>query len=210
MNRFQFIKPDTIDEAIQAFREGNDPIFMAGGMTLIASMKQRLAAPEEIIDLAGLKMSGIERQADGIEIGALTTHAEIEASNLIRSDIPALSELAGLIGDPQVRNRGTIGGAIANADPAADYPAGLLGLNAEIRTNKRVIKADDFFLDLFDTALEEGELITSIFVKTPDKSAYKKLSNPASRYAIVGVYVSKYGSNIRVGVTGAGPNAYRW
>ena len=163
MYDFNYHKPYSIDEAIQLFLGAEDGIYLAGGHTLLPSMKQRLAAPTDVIDLAGIEgLSGVELVGAGLEIGALTTHDEVATSPVVQAVIPALAELASLIGDAQVRNRGTIGGSVANSDPAADYPAGVLGLAAEIVTNKRSVSADDFFTAMFETALEEGELITKI------------------------------------------------
>lgn len=210
MYDFNYHKPGSIDEAIQLFLAAEDGVYLAGGHTLLPSMKQRLAAPTDLIDLAGIKgLSGVEYAGADLEIGALTSHDEVATSPVVRSVIPALAELASLIGDAQVRNRGTIGGSVANSDPAADYPAGVLGLGAEIVTNKRSIAADDFFTGMFETALEEGELLTKIKFPKPDAAAYVKFPNPASRYATVGVFIARTGSGIRVAITGAAPSAFR-
>lgn len=210
MYDFNYHKPDSIDEAIQLFLGAEDGIYLAGGHTLLPSMKQRLAAPTDVIDLAGIEgLSGVESVGADLEIGALTAHDEVATSPVVQSVIPALAELASLIGDAQVRNRGTIGGSVANSDPAADYPAGVLGLGAEIVTNKRSITADDFFTAMFETALEEGELITKIRFPKPEAAAYVKFPNPASRYATVGVFIARTGSGIRVAITGAAPNVFR-
>jgi carbon-monoxide dehydrogenase medium subunit len=168
-------------------------------------MKLRLAAPGNLIDLSRVEeLRSIERSARSVTIGAMTTHAEVANSPEVREAIPALAELAEMIGDPHVRNRGTIGGSVANNDPSADYPAACLALNATIVTNKRKIPADEFFTGLFETALEEGEIITRISFPIPAKAGYAKFRNPASRYALVGVFVAKRASEIRVAVTGAG------
>ncbi|MFP6794823.1 MAG: xanthine dehydrogenase family protein subunit M [Pseudomonadales bacterium] len=210
MYDFNYHKPDSIDEAIQLFLGAEDGIYLAGGHTLLPSMKQRLAAPTDVIDLAGIEgLSGVESVGADLEIGALTAHDEVATSPVVQSVIPALAELASLIGDAQVRNRGTIGGSVANSDPAADYPAGVLGLGAEIVTNKRSITADDFFTAMFETALEEGELITKIKFPKPQAAAYVKFPNPASRYATVGVFIARTGSGIRVAITGAAPSVFR-
>lgn len=210
MYDFNYHKPDSIDEAIQLFLGAEDGIYLAGGHTLLPSMKQRLAAPTDVIDLAGIEgLSGVESVGADLEIGALTAHDEVATSPVVQSVIPALAELASLIGDAQVRNRGTIGGSVANSDPAADYPAGVLGLGAEIVTNKRSITADDFFTAMFETALEEGELITKIKFPKPEAAAYVKFPNPASRYATVGVFIARTGSGIRVAITGAAPSVFR-
>jgi carbon-monoxide dehydrogenase medium subunit len=210
MYDFNYHKPDSIDEAIQLFLGAEDGIYLAGGHTLLPSMKQRLAAPTDVIDLAGIEgLSGVESVGADLEIGALTAHDEVATSPVVQSVIPALAELASLIGDAQVRNRGTIGGSVANSDPAADYPAAVLGLGAEIVTNKRSITADDFFTAMFETALEEGELITKIKFPKPEAAAYVKFPNPASRYATVGVFIARTGSGIRVAITGAAPSVFR-
>ena len=186
MYDFNYHKPGSVDEAIQLFLGAQDGVYLAGGHTLLPSMKQRLAAPTDVIDLAGIEgLSGVKSVGSDIEIGALTAHDEVANSPVVQSVIPALAELASLIGDAQVRNRGTIGGSVANSDPAADYPAGVLGLGAEIITNKRSITADDFFTAMFETALEEGELIIKIKFLRPKAAAYVKFPNPASRYASV-------------------------
>ena len=210
MYDFNYHKPGSIDEAIQLFLRAEDGIYLAGGHTLLPSMKQRLAAPTDVIDLAGIEgLSGVEDAGADLEIGALTAHDEVATSSVVQSIIPALAELASLIGDAQVRNRGTIGGSVANSDPAAGYPAGVLGLGAEIVTNKRSIAADDFFTAMFETALEEGELLTKIKFPKPEAAAYVKFPNPASRYATVGVFIARTGSGIRVAITGAAPSVFR-
>ncbi len=179
-------------------------------MTLIPTMKQRLAQPSDLIDLGAVaELSGIRREGDELVIGATTTHAEVAASEEVRSAIPALAELADHIGDPAVRARGTIGGSIANADPAADYPAAVVGLGATVQTNARSIAADDFFTGLFETALDDGELVTAVRFPIPSRAAYAKFPNPASRYAVVGVMISEGSGGIRVAVTGAGSSVFR-
>ena len=184
--------------------------FLAGGMSLLPAMKLRLAAYSDLINIKKIKaLSGIKVSSKSIKIGATTTHAEVSTSKEVGKSIPSLSMLADGIGDPQVRNRGTIGGSIANNDPAADYPSACLALNATIHTSKRKIPADKFFKGMFETDLKKGELIEAIEFEVPDKSSYSKFPNPASRYAIVGVYVAKLKKEVRVAVTGAGSSVFR-
>ncbi len=210
MYQFNYHRPATLDEATALYNEADDPIYLSGGQTLIPTMKQRLAAPTDVIDLAGIDgLSGITVSGGVVQIGAFTRHAQVAASEAVRSAIPALADLAGQIGDGQVRNRGTIGGSVANSDPAADYPAAVVGLGATVHTDQRDIAGDDFFKDLFETALEPAEIITSIDFPVPTRAAYQKFPNPASRYAVVGVLVADFDGTIRVGVTGAGPCAFR-
>ena len=210
MYEFQYHKPSSISEVKEIISSLDDPKIMAGGMTLIPTMKQRLAAPSDIIDLSEIKeLKGISKKDNHLLIGSMTTHFEVHNSELVNQEIPSLAYLAGLIGDPMVRHRGTIGGSIANSDPSADYPSSVISLGATIITDKREIEADEFFIDLFETALDENELILSIKFPIPKKSAYVKFPQPASRYALVGVFVSDTDKGIRVGVTGAGPCAFR-
>ena len=205
MYNFNYQKASSRDDAVSAQSSADDGSYLAGGMTLIPTLKMRLAQPSDLIDLADLSdLVGITDDGSAITIGAMTTHAAVADSDVVSSKIPALAALAGHIGDPQVRNRGTIGGSVANNDPAADYPAGCIGLNATIITNKREILADDFFTGMFETALEEGELVTAVSFPIADKAAYAKFPNPASRYAIVGVMVAQTGGETRAAVTGAG------
>lgn len=197
-------------EAIDLYAKSDDPMYLGGGMTLIPTMKQRLAEPTDVIDLSDLEeLAGIEAMNDKISVGAFTRHNEVATDREIKARLPVLSKLAGNIGDNQVRNRGTIGGSIANSDPAADYPAAVIGLGATIVTQKREIAADDFFLDLFETALEPGEILVRINFPIPLRAVYRKFPNPASRYAVVGVLVAEFTDQVRVGVTGAGPCAFR-
>jgi carbon-monoxide dehydrogenase medium subunit len=184
--------------------------FLAGGMTTIPSMKLGLGTYKDIIDIKGIKkLSGIKVSGKILKIGATTKHVEVATSREVKKSIPSLAALAEGIGDPQVRNRGTIGGSIANNDPSADYPSACIALNASINTsNNRKIDAENFFRGLFETALKKGEIIESIEFEIPQKSNYQKLPNPASRYAVVGVYVAKYKSGVNVGVTGAKPCVY--
>ena len=178
--------------------------FLAGGMTTIPSMKLGLATYKDLIDIKNIKkLNGIKISNKSVTIGAATKHVEVAKSKEIKKTIPSLSNLAEGIGDPQVRNRGTIGGSIANNDPSADYPSACMALNATIHTNERKIDASKFFKGMFETALKKGELIEAVEFQIPDKSSYQKHPNPASRYAIVGVYVAKYKENVNVSVTGA-------
>jgi carbon-monoxide dehydrogenase medium subunit len=209
MYDFTYHRPATIDEAARLMAAASDGKYMSGGMTLIPTLKQRLAQPSDVIDLGGLNNSGIELAGSTLVIRAGTIHEDVSLSATVKQAIPALAHLAGLIGDPHVRHRGTIGGSVANNDPAADYPAACLGLGATIRTNRREIAADDFFVGLFETALEDGEIITEIAFPVPRRAGYVKFRNPASRYAMVGVFVADTGSGVRVAVTGAGPCVFR-
>ncbi len=212
MYAFEYHRPTSVRQAASLAAKTEDAKFLAGGHTLLPTMKQRLAAPGHLIDLGQIaELRGIERSPRAVAIGALARHAEVANSADVQQAIPALAELAEMIGDPHVRNRGTIGGSIANNDPAADYPAACLALGATFVTNKRKIDADDFFQGLFTTALEEGEIITKVSFPVPQKAAYAKFRNPASRYALVGVFVAKRAGEIRVAVTGAGSNGvFRW
>ncbi|MDC0998394.1 xanthine dehydrogenase family protein subunit M [Alphaproteobacteria bacterium] len=206
MHDFNYHKTSNIEEAVKVHMGAEDGTYMAGGQTLLPTLKQRLAAPTDIIDIAGVTELNTITVSDDVFLGSMATHASVANSSEVSSAIPALATLAAGIGDPQVRNRGTIGGSVANNDPAADYPAACLALNATITTNRRKIVADDFFTGMFETALEENELITSVSFPKPDKAAYMKFPNPASRYAIVGVFVALFGTDVRVAVTGAGDN----
>lgn len=210
MYEFNYQRPTSLDAATKSAAAAQDGKYLAGGMTLIPTMKQRLAQPSDLIDLCAIaELSGIRRDGDEIVIGATTTHAEVAASKEVRSAIPALAELASHIGDPAVRARGTIGGSIANADPAADYPAAVVGLGATVQTNQRSIAADDFFTGLFETALEETEVVTAVRFPIPTRAGYAKFPNPASRYAVVGVLVCEGSGATRVAVTGAGASVFR-
>ena len=211
MSQLIYQKPTSIKEAETAFHNAEEARFLAGGMTLLPTMRQRLVAPDLLIDLAKLDLCHIEDHGTAIKIGAMTTHGEIAASPLIQDKIKGLANLAGGIGDRQVRHRGTIGGSVANNDPSACYPAALLALNAVIQTSQRQIEAADYFVDLFETALEEGELIISIMVPVPQKSAYVKAPNPASRYALAGVFAALIDEAPHIAVTGAGEEGvFRW
>ncbi|MGS0756071.1 FAD binding domain-containing protein [Roseateles sp. GG27B] len=183
---------------------------IAGGQSLLGAIKLGLAAPEALIDLCGLaELKGISRDGDHVVIGAMCTHAEVAASPVVQEAIPALADLAGRIGDRQVRNLGTLGGSLANNDPAACYPAAVLGLGASVQTDRRRIAADDFFKGMFETALAEGEIIVSVSFPIPTKAAWQKFKQPASRFSIVGVFVAHTASGVRVAVTGAGPGVFR-
>jgi len=207
---FKYRRAASVKEAEEMFRDSADARFLAGGQTLIPTMKQRLAAPADLIDISRIaSLSFIRREGNVLVIGAGTRHADVAASPEVKNAIPALAFLAGEIGDPAVRHRGTLGGSIANNDPAADYPAGVLALGATIKTATRSIKADDFFTGMFETALEPGEIITEVSFPLPRRAGYAKFPNPASRYAMVGVFVADFGNAVRVAVTGAAPSVFR-
>ena len=210
MYQFQYFRPKSLDEARKLFENNGDAKFLAGGQTLIPTLKQRLAQPTALIDLGAIAgMSGIKVAGGTVTIGAATKHNDVATSAEIQKTIPALAELAAHIGDPAVRHMGTLGGSIANNDPAADYPAAVLALGATIKTTSRTINADDFFSGMFETALEEGEILTEVSFPVPEKAAYMKFPNPASRYAMVGVFVAKTKTGVRVAVTGAASCVYR-
>jgi carbon-monoxide dehydrogenase medium subunit len=207
---FTYVRARDSAAAERLFREADDARYLAGGMTLIPTMKQRLAAPTTIIDIGAIaELAFIKREGTSLVIGACTRHARVAASEVVRATIPALAALAGGIGDAAVRNRGTIGGALANNDPAADYPAGALGLGGVIKTTQRTIAADDFFTGMFSTALASGEIVTEIAFSPPKRAGYAKFRNPASGYAMAGVFVADTGAGVRVAVTGAGPCVFR-
>ncbi|MGD8325542.1 MAG: xanthine dehydrogenase family protein subunit M [Sphingomonadales bacterium] len=211
MYDFTYLRPNSIDEAASVLSQDDEAKLLAGGMTLLPTMKQRLASPSQVLDLSGLKQLNFIRVDGGVvEVGAMTRHADVAASDELKTALPALADLAGHIGDPQVRNRGTLGGSIANNDPSADYPGAVLALDAEVVTNKRSIPADNFFTGLFETALDEDEIITSVRFKRPKRAAYVKFPNPASRYAVVGAFVAESDDGVRVAITGAGPCVFRW
>ena len=206
MYDFNFQSASSIDDAAARLSAAEDGTVMAGGQTLIPVLKQRLAKPSDVISLAGAGLSGITNNGDSVTIGAMTTHSEVAAS----TDVPAvLRSVAEGIGDAQVRNRGTLGGSLANNDPAADYPAAALGLGATITTNQRDIAADDFVTGMFETALNDGEIIKSVTFPNATKAAYAKFPNPASRFALVGVFVAQAADGVRVAVTGATDHAHR-
>ena len=205
MYNFNYHKASGLRQAQNKLGKFDDAKLLAGGQTLLPTMKQRLASPGDVIDLGGIEgLSGIELKGRNVVIGAMTKHVEVANSQVVKDAIPALATLAGWIGDPAVRHMGTIGGSVANNDPNADYPAACLALAATIVTTKRKIVADDYFKGLFETALEPDEIITKISFPVPKKAAYQKFRNPASRYALVGVFVAKRPSEVRVAVTGAG------
>ncbi|NDA18174.1 MAG: xanthine dehydrogenase family protein subunit M, partial [Alphaproteobacteria bacterium] len=191
-------------DAVKALKSADDGKFLAGGMTLIPTLKQRLANPDCLVDLSACGLSSIDDEGGAIQIGAMTRHVDVAESALVQKAIPALAHLAAHIGDRQVRNRGTIGGSLANNDPAACYPAALLALGGTVHTQTRSIAAEDYFDGMFDTALEEDEIIRAVTMPKPEKAAYVKFPNPASRYAMVGVFVAKFADGVRVAVTGAG------
>ena len=210
MHSFEFHQPKTLAEAARLVSGTPDAELIAGGMSLIPVMKLQLAKPSAVVDLSLIPgLQGIKREGNAIVIGAMSRHVDIESSDLVKHALPALARLVGEIGDQAIRNRGTIGGSIAANDPAADYPAAVLALNATIITNTREIQADDFFRGMFETTLERGEIITAISFPIPDRAAYVKFPNVTSHYAIVGVFVAEIGSRIRVAVTGAGPCVFR-
>ena len=213
MQAFNYAKPSSVGDAARA-AGGADAKLLAGGQSLLAAMKLGLAAPAALVDLGGVaELKGITVSGGTVKIGAMTTHAAVAASKDVQQAIPALAALAGGIGDRQVRNCGTIGGSLANNDPAADYPAAALGLGATIHTDKRTIAADDFFKGLYQTALNDGEIITAVSFPVPEKAGWQKFKQPASRFALVGVFVADFGTGgkdaVRVAVTGAGPCAFR-
>ena len=210
MYDFVYRRPGSMKELVDVLENASDPSVLAGGQTLVPTLKLRLASPSDLVDLGGIdELKGIRIEDDGIVIGAMATHREVAGSGLVGSRVPALAGLAAGIGDPQVRHRGTIGGSIANNDPAADYPAACVGLDATIRTNRRHIAADDFFSDAFATALQDNEVVTAVSFPIPSKASYMKFPNRASRFAIVGVMVVELRDAIRVAVTGAGSGVFR-
>ena len=210
MYEFNYHRPTSLDEAKELLASNDEAKLLGGGMTLLPTMKMRLARPSDLVDLVAIdSLRQIDAKGGSLTIGAMVTHGEVASSDAVRKAIPALADLAGTIGDAQVRNRGTLGGSVANSDPAADYPAAVLGLNAVVTTDRREIAADDFFKGLFDTALEDNEIITSISFSAPERAAYEKFPNPASRYAVVGVMIAETADGIRAAVTGAGACAFR-
>jgi carbon-monoxide dehydrogenase medium subunit len=205
MYSFTYHRPTTVRQAVNLLAKDPEAKLLAGGHSILPVMKLRLAKPSALIDIGRIDgLSGIELKGRSIVIGALTRHVEVATSQTVKQALPVLAELAGQIGDPAVRHRGTLGGSLANNDPNADYPAAVLGLGATIITTKRRIAADDFFKGLFETALEPDEIITKVSFPLAKKAAYQKFKHPASGFALVGVFVSKRGSDIRVAVTGAG------
>jgi carbon-monoxide dehydrogenase medium subunit len=208
--QFNYKKASSVDDAVKLMSGASEAKILAGGQTLIATMKMRLAQPSDLIDISQIKeLQFVRKDGNALVIGAGTKHFDVATSKDVKATIPSLAELAGMIGDPAVRHMGTIGGSVANNDPAADYPAAVVALNATIKTNKRSIKADDFFTGMFSTALEDGEIITEISFPIPERAAYQKFRNPASRYAMAGVFVAKTKDGVRVAVTGSGPCVFR-
>lgn len=211
MYALSYVRPKSLAEAAKILASHPEAKLLAGGMTLVPTLKQRLARPSHLVDITQLpELRGIQMKGGKIEIGAATRHHEVAASAVVKKAILALAELAGLIGDPQVRNLGTMGGSVANNDPAADYPAAVLGLGATVVTTKREIAADDFFKGMFSTALADGEIIVRILYPVPKRAAYAKFHHPASGYAMAGVFVTVTAQGVRVAVTGAGPGVFRW
>jgi carbon-monoxide dehydrogenase medium subunit len=211
MYDFDYHKPASLDEAAALLASKDDHKLLAGGMSLIPSLKLRLNRYSCLVDLGALQdIKGIRRDGDALVIGAMTPHAVVAASAEVLKILPAIASLAEGIGDPLVRNRGTMGGSMANADPAADYPAAIIGLGATVVTNQRNIAGDDFFKGVFETALQPDEIIREVRFPIPEKAGYAKYRQPASRFAIVGVFVSKTASGVRVGVTGAAPSVFRF
>jgi carbon-monoxide dehydrogenase medium subunit len=206
-----YVRAKSLKHAAELLAQNPEAKILAGGMTLLPTLKQRLARPSHLIDIAGIgPLRSIKRTKDKLVIGAGVRHYEVASSPVVKEAIPALAYLANQIGDPQVRNMGTMGGSLANNDPAADYPAAALGLGATIVTNRRRIKASDYFQGMFATALEDGEIITRISFPVPKRAAYEKFPHPASGYAMTGVFVAVTGRGVRVAVTGAGPGVFRW
>lgn len=210
MREFDYLKARSLEEAASLLGARADAVAISGGMTLVPTMKQRLAEPAALVDLKAIPgLDRIDVSGSAVSIGALTRHVEVAESPEVAAAIPALARLAGGIGDPQVRNCGTLGGSVANADPAADYPAAVVGLDATVITSRREIPGDEFFTGLFETALDDNELVAGVRFTRPRTAGYAKFPNPASRYAIVGVLVARLESGVRVAVTGAGPSVFR-
>jgi aerobic carbon-monoxide dehydrogenase medium subunit len=209
MREFDYHRPASVDAAAALLTP--DSALLAGGHTLIPAIKSRLRMPDALVDLNAVPgLDRIEASGDRLWVGAMARHAAVADSDTVKGAIPSLAKLAAGIGDPQVRNRGTIGGSLANNDPAADYPAAVLGLDAVVETNRGSHAADDFFQGMFATALDEGEIVTRVGFRVPQAGAYAKFRHPASRYAVVGIYVAKFAEGHRVAVTGAGPGVFRW
>lgn len=209
MYAFTFERPSSTADAVKLAGNGNAKV-LAGGQTLLASMKLRLANPETLVDLGGVaELSGVRREGNALVIGAMTRHADVASNAEVQAALPALADLAGGIGDRQVRAMGTLGGSVANNDPAACYPAALLALGATVHTTQRKIVADDFFQGMFATALQDGELITAVSFPVAKKAAYMKFKQPASRFALIGVFVAQTDAGVRVAVTGGGNGVFR-
>lgn len=211
MYEFEYVRPKSVAEAAGFLAANADARLMSGGMTLLPTMKQRLAQASHLVHVGPLgELKSITREGDTLVVGSAATHDQVQESEVVRSAIPALAKLARGIGDPQVRYMGTIGGSIANNDPAADYPAGVLGLGATVVTHLRQIAADDYFQGLFTTALAEGEIVTAVRFPVPRRAGYVKFAHPATGYAMAGVFVVETGGGVRVAVTGAGNGVFRW
>jgi len=207
MYEFDYHKPASVADAVKLLSADPDARPISGGMTLLPALKLRLNRPTSLVDLSGIaELRGVTREGNTIVIGALTKHHEVATSAAVKAAIPALAAMAHTIGDTQVRNRGTMGGSVANNDPSADYPAALLALGATIKTDRRTISADAFFTGMFTTALETGEIVTAVHIPVPEKAGYAKMKNPASRYSMAGVFVAKGSAGVRVAVNGAGAN----
>lgn len=210
MDNFSFHRPKSINEAVAALKGTAEGKFMAGGQSILPVLKMELASYSDLVSLAGISdLQGIRREGESLVIGANSTHAEVAASETVKQMIPSLAHLAEHIGDAQVRNRGTLGGSIAHADPAADYPAAVVALNATVNTDRKTVHADSFFTGMFETALEPDEIVTEVHFKRPEKAFYAKFPNPASKYALAGVMVAKYQTEVRVVVTGAAAFVFR-
>ena len=210
MHAFEYHRPSSTQDALGLAAKKKEGRYLAGGQSLVQAMKLRLSSPSDLIDLGTIAdLRGISVDGNAVAIGAMTRHADVADAPAVQKAIPALAQLAGMIGDRQVRHMGTLGGSLANSDPAADYPAAVLGLGATITTHKRKIDGDKFFKGLYETALEPGELITQVAFPAPKRAAYMKFKNPASRFALVGVFVADFGGSVRVAVTGAGACAFR-
>jgi carbon-monoxide dehydrogenase medium subunit len=210
MKEFNFQRAASVAEAVAAVKAASAGKFLAGGQSLLPVLKLEMAEPSDLVSIARIKdLHGIRVEPDKVLIGATTTHAEVGASPEVRRAIPGLAKLAEGIGDPQVRNRGTIGGSVAHADPAADYPAALVALGATVKTDRRTVAAEDFFTGLFETVLEPDELVVAVHFPIPERSAYAKFASHASKYALAGVMVAKGAGGVRVAVTGAGPKVFR-
>lgn len=210
MYDFAYHKPSSVADAVKILAADPDARPISGGQTLLPALKHRLNKPSSVVDLSGIaELRGVKREGDKIVIGAMTRHVEVAESPEVKAAIPALARLAGSIGDIQVRNRGTIGGSVANNDPAADYPSAVLALGATVVTSKRRIAADDFFQGMFTTALEPGELLVAVEFPIPQKAGYAKMKNPASRYVMAGAFVAKTAAGVRVAINGAGPGVFR-
>jgi carbon-monoxide dehydrogenase medium subunit len=211
MYELSYVKAKSLSDASSLLQAHPEAKLLSGGMTLLPTLKQRLARPTHLIDVGGLsELTGIELKPGRLSIGAAVKHFDVATSAVVKKAIPALAYLAHQIGDPQVRNRDTLGGSIANNDPAADYPAAALALNAKIVTTKREIAADDYFQGLFTTALEDGEIVVRVLFEIPTRAAYEKFRHPASGYAMTGSFVADFKSGTRVAITGAGPGVFRW